>query len=79
MYIRITFSIELRLRVSRSLRSLANDLARLYVMSIHPVVPGSFTCCIIDWSKVTNYFNVMLANLKSSHILEASKIHFFPL
>ena len=26
MYIRIAFSIELRLRVSRSLRSLANDL-----------------------------------------------------
>ena len=31
MYIRIAFSIELRLRVSRSLRSLANDDTDVFV------------------------------------------------
>ena len=41
MYIRIAFSIELRLRVSRSLRSLANYIAaeKDYISIFHPNNP----------------------------------------
>ena len=56
MYIRIAFSIELRLRVSRSLRSLANDLMLanvindVYFLFPRPVhiVPSSLSSATVD-------------------------------
>ena len=56
MYIRIAFSIELRLRVSRSLRSLANDImlanvnSDLYFLFLRPVhiAPSSLSSATVD-------------------------------
>ena len=55
MYIRIVFSIELRLRVSRSLRSLANHMNKSAIFALTTVqIALGFASC--DFSVAVQFF-----------------------
>ena len=71
MYIRIAFSIELRLRVSRSLRSLANKCT--YMMCAIIVLHAPYMQCKVSYS-----FPMKLLAISSPTILLLKQAYTLP-